>query len=221
MAKTDHYYTQFETEGFYHVYNRTIDKGKLFANEGNYVFFLKKYDEYLSGFVNTYAYCLLGNHFHLLIEILPEVEVKSNLEVFRKSDIGKTVVKKGTSNINKSVHDIVSHQFQKFFQSYAMAYNKQQERVGTLFQTPFKRVKVDNDQYFTNMVYYIHSNPRKHGFMEDFRQYEWSSFQRILIEKPTKLRKREVLNWFGGKEAYLQFHANQKGDLPKDWELDD
>jgi putative transposase len=48
MAKTEHYYTQFEAGGFYHVYNRTIDQGKLFANYGNYVFFLKKFDEYLS-----------------------------------------------------------------------------------------------------------------------------------------------------------------------------
>jgi putative transposase len=53
MAKTEHYFTQFESERFYHVYNRTIDKGKLFANEDNYLFFLKKFDEYLSDYVET------------------------------------------------------------------------------------------------------------------------------------------------------------------------
>jgi putative transposase len=42
MAKTEHYHTQFEEGRYYHIYNRTIDKGKLFANEGNYIFFLKK-----------------------------------------------------------------------------------------------------------------------------------------------------------------------------------
>ena len=220
MAKTEHYYTQFEAECFYHVYNRTIDQGKLFANYGNYVFFLKKFDEYLSGFVNTYAYCLLGNHFHLLIEILPEKEIMENLELFKQSDKGKTIVNRDSLSFNKSVHEIVSHQFKKFFQSYSMSFNKQQGRIGTLFQTPFKRVKIDDDQYFTNIVYYIHSNPQKHGLLSDFRNYEWSSYQRILIEKPTKLRKREVLDWFGGREAYIQFHTKYEGILPKDWELE-
>ena len=220
MAKTEHYYTQFESECFYHVYNRTIDQGKLFANYGNYVFFLKKFDEYLSGFVNTYAYCLLGNHFHLLIEILPEKEIMENLELFKKSDKGKAIVNRDSLSSNKSVHEIVSHQFKKFFQSYSMSFNKQQARIGTLFQTPFKRVKIDNDQYFTNIVYYIHSNPQKHGLLTDFRNYEWSSYQRILIEKPTKLRKREVLDWFGGREAYIHFHTKYEGILPKDWDLE-
>lgn len=75
MAKTEHYYTRFEEERFYHIYNRTIDKQPLFKNEGNFEFFIKKYDEYLSDVVNTYAYCLLGNHFHLLIEIRPQADL--------------------------------------------------------------------------------------------------------------------------------------------------
>jgi putative transposase len=221
MAKTEHYHTQFEAGCFYHVYNRTIDKGKLFAKAENYIFFLKKYNEYLSGFVDTYAYCLLGNHFHLLIGILPEADIRANLEVFEKSDLGKKITQKKIPTDKKTVHELVSHQFKKFFQSYAMAFNKQQDRVGTLFQTPFKRALIDNDQYFTNMVYYIHSNPKKHGFVTDFKQYEWSSYQRMLIEKPTKLRKREVLNWFGGKESYLLFHTMDDSILPKNWNLDD
>jgi putative transposase len=221
MAKTEHYYTQFEAGNYYHVYNRTVDKGKLFANAGNYMFFLKKFDEYLSGFVNTFAYCLLGNHFHWLIGVLPEDEIRTNLEKFEKSDSGKKIVQNKKQNSDKTVHEIVSHQFKKFFQSYAMAYNKQQDRVGTLFQTPFKRAWIDNDEYFTNMIFYIHANPQKHGFVDDFKNYEWSSYQRILMEKPTKLRKREVLDWFGGKDAYLKFHTINDITLPENWDLDD
>jgi putative transposase len=94
---------------------------------------------YLSPVVETYAYCLLGNHFHLLIRI-------SDLTTFEK-----------LSNLpGKTVHDIVSHQFRKFFQSYAMAFNKQHDRTGTLFQTPFKRAHVNNDRYFTQLICYIY-----------------------------------------------------------------
>ena len=112
---------------------------------------------------------------------------------------------------NLNIHDKVSHQFRKFFQSYTMAFNKQQDRIGTLFQTPFKRALVDADQYFTRLVYYIHANPQLHGLIDDFREWKWSSYGRILMDKPTKLKKQEVINWFGNVDDYKAFHSeNQK-----------
>ena len=69
MARTDHYYTKFEEGRFYHIYNRAVDKKPLFKNLDNYEFFLKKYDQYLSPVIDTYAYCLLGNHFHLMVRV--------------------------------------------------------------------------------------------------------------------------------------------------------
>lgn len=221
MAKTEHYYTEFEEGCFYHIYNRAIGNGKLFNNDDNYKYFLKKFDEYLSGFVNLYAYCLLGNHFHILVEIPPYTTILNSSDTFQKNNLSKMKSLQSKTNIKISAHKIISHQFQKFFQSYAMAYNKQQNRVGTLFQTPFKRVLINDDQYFTNMIYYIHANPQKHGIIKDFKNYQWSSYQRILIEKPTKLYKNEVLAWFGGKEAYIQYHHIMSPDLPKQWIIND
>ena len=210
MAFTEHYHTKFEEGKLYHVYNRTVDKMPLFKSNENYKFFLRKYDQYLSSFVDTYAYCLLGNHFHLLVSI-------KNLNDFKNSD---------PATFEKMValtdHDVVSRQFRKFFQSYAMAFNKQHERTGTLFQTPFKRALVDNDKYFTQLVYYIHANPQLHGIIDDFKKWEWSSYGRILIEKPSKLKKQEVISWFGNKEKYSQFHGqDQKIQMDKGHLLDD
>ncbi len=199
MAKTEHYFTKFEEESFYHVYNRTVDKKLMFKNSGNYEYFLKHYDKYLSPVVDTYSYCLLGNHFHLLIRI-------RDLQ---------------TTQSEKTAHEIVSHQFRKFFQSYAMAFNKQHDRVGTLFQTPFKRTEVDKDEYFTQIVYYIHANPQLHGLIKDFKEWEWSSYKRILMDNPSKLKKKEVLDWFGGKERYIQFHEEHHKDLSGGLEIDD
>jgi len=198
MASKEHYYTKFEEGCFYHIYNRTVDRKPMFKNEGNYEFFLKKYDEYLLLVVDTYAYCLLGNHFHLLVRV-------QDLTTFQK-----------LSNLppnkpEKTTHDIVSHQFRKFFQSYAMAFNKQHDRIGTLFQTPFKRALVDTDSYFNQLIYYIHVNPQLHGITDDFRTWKWSSYSQFLIEKPSKLKKKEVLECFGNKEDYIKFHTeNQK-----------
>ena len=69
MATAEHYHTKFEEGKFYHVYNRSVDKKVMFRNADNYRYFLVKYDQYLSGVVDTYAYCLLGNHFHLLVRV--------------------------------------------------------------------------------------------------------------------------------------------------------
>lgn len=221
MAKTEHYYTQFEPSNFYHVYNRTVDNDKLFATSGNYSYFLKKFDEYLSDYVETYAYCLLGNHFHWLIRIMPEDIIREKIENFELENPSKILGKKGVSS-EKTVHEIVSHQFKKFFQSYAMSFNKQQNRYGTLLQTPFKRALVDDEVYFTNLIYYIHANPQKHGICTDFRSYEWSSYQRFFMDRLTKLRKKEVLDWFGGTEAYCQFHnIGEQVYLPDSWDLDE
>jgi putative transposase len=194
MARIEHYYTKFEQDNFYHVYNRTVDKKLMFRNDGNYDFFLKKYDAYLFNVLDTYAYCLLGNHFHLLVRV-------QDLTTFKKSS---------NLPLTKSDHEIISHQFRKFFQSYAMAFNKQQDRIGTLFQTPFKRALVDNEEYFTQLIYYIHANPQSHGLTDDFRNWKWSSYRKILLENPGRLQRQEVLDWFGDKKQYEHYHSEKQ-----------
>src|SRR5262245_51119645 len=130
MAKTEHYFTQLKPNGFYHVYNRTVDKKPLFTRPGNFQFFLDRMKKYLADVLDVFAYCLLKNHFHLLVRI-------------------KELV----------THKTASHSFQLMFQSYAQAFNKQENRVGTLFQTPFKRAEVTSEKYFHYLIWYLHSNP--------------------------------------------------------------
>lgn len=197
MAYTEHYFTKFEPGCFYHIYNRSVDKKPMFKNDGNYEYFLRRYDQYLSPVIDTYAYCLLGNHFHLLVRIHSSEQLAIEKDIASSTTLPK----------QKTAHEIVSHQFQKFFQSYAMAFNKQHERIGTLFQTPFKRALVDNYSYFTQLVYYIHANPQLHGIINDFRDWKWSSYNRFLIDSATKLQKQAVLAWFGSKAGYLTFHS--------------
>ncbi|TAE08679.1 MAG: hypothetical protein EAZ95_16895 [Bacteroidetes bacterium] len=190
MAKTEHYFTKFETGKFYHIYNRTVDCSLLFKNAGNYRYFINRYKTYMQEYVDTYCYALLGNHFHLLLRVKDKVEQ--------------------TLNASQTVHDVVSHQFQKFFQSYAVSFNKQQKRVGTLFQTPFKRALVDDDDYFSRLVYYIHNNPVHHGFTSDFEEYEYSSYHILKEDTETFLDRNFILNWFGGIDEYIKFHTEKQ-----------
>jgi len=234
MAKTEHYYTKFELNNYYHVYNRSIDRKPMFCNTGNYDFFMKRYDKYLSPVIDTYAFCLLGNHFHLLIKPktpsqsqdlttfgklsnLPQPQPQpQNLTTFEKlSNLPQP--QPHPQNLttfgklsNLTTHDIVSHQFQMFFQSYAMAFNKQQFRIGTLFQTPFKRALVNSNEYLIRLVYYIHANPQLHGLIPDFRDWRWSSYFEILDARPNNTIQLEVLNWWGGKKQYIDYHSEKR-----------
>ena len=74
----------FEEEGLYHVYNRANGNEKLFLLDHNYRFFLKKYEEYISPFVDTFCYCLMPNHFHFLIKIKEEKILKAHLQTLPK-----------------------------------------------------------------------------------------------------------------------------------------
>ena len=178
---------------FYHVYNRGNNRDNLFYKKENYNYFLRKYDEYLSDYIETYAYCLLPNHFHLLISVKEQAKIPpfQKVESFRK------------------VESLVSLQFRKFFTCYSMSINKQEGRVGSLFQKNYKRIQITTSNYLTNLVFYIHANPQLHGLTDDFRMYPWSSYNGILLNAPSKLKKENVLEWFNDKDNYAKYHAEK------------
>lgn len=203
------YYPPMLPGNFYHVFNRGNNRENLFYNNGNYEYFLRKYDHYLSGLLDTYAFCLLPNHFHLLVRVKEGNEI---VGITPNQPKGITFQKGDTFRPNEGDENPFSKQFRLFFTSYAMAINKQRKRTGSLFQKPFKRLLVGSASYFANLVFYIHANPQIHGICEDFRNYPWNSYQRILINKPSKLKKEEVTQWFSTKDNYLSYHAS-KPDL--------
>lgn len=189
MAKTEHYITRFEEGGLFHVYNRSVDKQLLFRSESNYRFFLKQFHYYLDGVLTLHAFSLLDNHFHLVLKI-------AELSDFRAANRVPE---------SMSIHEVVSKQFRLFFQSYALAFNKEHNRCGTLFQTPFKRVRIRKQDYLKHLVYYVHHNPEKHGLVSDFKQWKWSSYLGILNERNPA--NDTVVSWFGGLDDYIDFHS--------------
>lgn len=56
--------------------------------------------------------------------------------------------------------------------------------------------------YFARLVTYIHRNPELHGFVDDFRDWPYSSYDALCTEKPTRVQRDAVLDWFGGPEAF-------------------
>lgn len=97
-----------------------------------------------------------------------------------------------------------------------MSINKQQQRKGSLLQRGFKRKLIEDEKYFYSAVYYIHSNPIHHGLINDLTKYKFSSFNLLSGEKETKLCRNEVIDWFGGKENFIDYHLNIKRKIIDD-----
>ncbi|TAK49354.1 MAG: hypothetical protein EPO28_00800 [Saprospiraceae bacterium] len=157
---------------FYHVFNRSNNKELLFRSDENRKYFLKKFQEYLSPFLAVYCYCLLGNHFHLLVRIREERELENYLLGLPIQE--RSIAQKKLLSLSPDLRmwsDVLTSQFQRFFTGYAMAVNKQWGRQGNLFHRPFQRVAVQDENHLMWLVYYLHANPKKHGLMEDFRRY--------------------------------------------------
>lgn len=184
---------------FYHIYNRGIDGTNIFRTPDNYTHFLNLYAKHCEIVVETYAYCLLGNHFHLLIR------VRENLPTY--AVLYPNLRPEQITEKSKQIID-PARQFSHFFNAYAQSFNKATKRTSSLFEENFERKCVNSDSYFSQLVYYIHANPQKHGFVSDFRDYPYSSYHSHLSQKSTKLERESVLSWFGDKKDYTTFHSS-------------
>jgi len=140
---------QYLQEGYYHIYNRGVEKRDIFLDEQDYGVFLNRLKRYLSrgkpcetglnpapslirnknfyGRIKLLAYCLMPNHFHLLLQ------------------------QKEEKDMSEFITSLCA--------SYSMYFNKKYQRSGSLFQGTYKAILVENDPYLLHLSRYIHLNP--------------------------------------------------------------
>jgi len=202
--KTD-FYAPLEANSFFHIYNRGNDGIKIFYSNENYKYFLQKFDKYFSDYLNVYTYCLLANHFHFLVSVKSETDVL----IASKKMKGIDKIKKAALEKNYDmVAVIISEQFRRFFIAYSKAINNQAGRHGSLFTKKFRRKKVNTLNYLQRLVIYIHTNPVHHELTDDFINYEWNTYKKILSSRKSKLIKNDVIEWFGDKENFVYMHKS-------------
>ena len=171
---------QFEKGYLYHIYNQGNNRQKIFFNRENYIFFLKKVEIQILPFADIIAYCLMPNHFHLMI-LVNEVELV---------DIGGATLSRTPNTLNKSIGILLA--------SYTRAVNKQRGISGTLFRQKTKaecincpkgltpsfiikegvsQVNIQNpkQQYPQLCFDYIHQNPVKAHLVKEAVDWEFSS----------------------------------------------
>jgi len=96
--------------------------------------------------------------------------------------------------------------FADCFNSYTKWFNKRHDRKGGLFITPFKRKEITSNSYYTQIVYYIHRNPVHHRLSKELKYWRYSSYQAIISENETLLKRQEILEWFYGRERFIAYH---------------
>lgn len=147
-------------DGYYHAYNRGVEKRKIFLDKQDYKVFLKYLKESLSeppkpedikttftlqgstfkgiprlpknffDKIDLISYCLMPNHYHLLLKQKEQLALVS---------------------------------FMKSLQTrYSMYFNKKYIRVGPLFQGIYKAALISDDEYLLHLSRYIHLNPSEH-----------------------------------------------------------
>ncbi|HCS41122.1 MAG TPA: transposase [Anaerolineaceae bacterium] len=71
-----------EVDSIYHIYNRGVNKELIFFSERNYQFFIYKMVNYMQDNASILAYCLMPNHYHLLVKIKNADFVQKGLQPF-------------------------------------------------------------------------------------------------------------------------------------------
>lgn len=198
------YHPPFLTSTTYHIYNHANGDDNIFREQDNYRFFLEKYVKYINPVADTFAYCLMRNHFHLMIRIKDE-EYFQNYEPFKGFKPLKGL------DFEEGISKYISLQFSHFFNGYTQAYNKKYKRRGSLFNPRVKRKQIMDNNYYTSLIVYIHNNPVHHGFVQDIWDWSHSSYQGILEESDSIVEVKEILKWFGNKNAFIEAHKNTMG----------
>jgi putative transposase len=169
---------------YYHFYNRGVNRQPIFFHKENWGFFIKKLRHYFKpAQIIILAYCLMPNHYHLLVYLLAE-------------NIGNTVM-------------------QPFGTSYVKAINRQQKRVGPLYQGPFKAKHVDNEAYLAHLTRYIHLNPVRAGLVDHPADWPYSSYTDYIgLRRGTLPQTELILSQFDSQADYQTFVEGD--DEPQD-----
>jgi len=188
----------FANEEYYHIYNRGVDKRKIFMRRGHYIRFAETLHNLLTtgnaspkilssqslAFnkkLSFISYCLMPNHYHFLVKQLEDNAISNFMH-----------------NLNTS---------------YTKYFNLNNQRTGRLFEYTFKAVHVESEEQLLHVSRYIHLNPIIANLVTNPNKYSWSSYPDFIGIRNGILCEREaILSFFpklNREKAYEQFVLDQ------------
>jgi putative transposase len=191
---------------FYHVYNRGNNKQIIFFNPGNYIFFIKNIRKQILPCAELICYCLMPNHFHLIIQA-----TKKSIAP-RNSFGGKPMQE-------------FAYRMGILLSSYSQAINRQNGTSGSLFQQKTKAkilcdaVNGKKDTYLEDCFFYIHNNPLEAGVVKLGIDWPYSSYLDYIGSRNGTLCNKELFLQISDlSTADICSRANEKmesGDTDK------
>ncbi|MEL7251394.1 MAG: transposase [Bacteroidota bacterium] len=180
---------KFEEKQIYHVFNQGNNRQKIFFEPENYRFFTRKIQRYICSYADVLCYCLMPNHFHLL--------VSPNAAASQPSKAVKPRRKWGEiePGANDDRQEKLSHAIGTMLSSYTKAVNKRYQRSGSLFRGKTKvkhswtegttiiegpgehQYFLRENNYARTCFHYIHQNPVKAGLVLESTDWAYSSAQ--------------------------------------------
>jgi REP element-mobilizing transposase RayT len=187
----------------YHVISRVVDRRFVLGSEEKEKFrTLMRMQENFTG-CRALSYCLMDNHFHILLEVPPmagggisDAELLKRLSaiygeafvtgVATELQVARAAAYTGESGMDEAVavihkrftyrmHDL--GEFMKgLLQRFSQWFNRAHSRSGTLWEDRFKSVIVEDGVAARTMAAYIDLNPVRAGMAQDPADYRWSSY---------------------------------------------
>ena len=202
----------------YHIFNHANGFENVFREKENYRFFLEKYQLYVTPIAETYAYCLMPNHFHLVVRIQKREVIEA---VITNKTSSHVTADADTSGLNLSkvqnvgqvqfsdseIEKFLSKQFSNLFSCYTQSLYKVFNRMGSLFIKNFKREVITDRSHFINAIIYTHRNPVHHGFCKTFGDWSYSSYPEILYGIKSFVESEKLLKITGGFDSFIELHS--------------
>jgi len=205
----------FEKGYLYHVYNQGNNRQKIFFKRDNYLFFLSKIHNCILPFADVLAWCLMPNHFHLMILINEESQGFTLSEALTKDSESKGLTSNMTENSQTLTHRTINESIGILLRTYTRAINKQEGVSGSLFRKETKAECINNlsvkipsflkdykvsqiriahpeKQYPQICFDYIHQNPVKAKLVRSEIDWEFSSAKDYAELRNGKLISKEV-----------------------------
>jgi len=205
----------FEPGGIYHIYNQGNNRQLVYYNRENYIYFLRKLRIHIMPFADVLAWCLMPNHFHLMVEVR-EVEIESLSPAFSEG----FTLSEALTKTRKPVKTTLNHSIGVLLRSYTRAINVQENRTGSLFRkktkaiclneihgisshwytsfgVTFMKVDIPEYQYPQVCFNYIHQNPVKAGLVVKAEDWEFSSYADLVGMRGGTFVNRERVEELG------------------------
>ena len=174
---------QLEKGYIYHIYNQGNNQQKIFYSKENYFYFLKKIKTHISPYAEVIAWCLMPNHFHIML-FVKEIEIPITNLSHRMTPSHPMTNK--TRTLNNSIAIML--------RSYTRAINKQQNTSGSLFRQKTKAECV-NCQNGVTPSFFINNGTTKINITDAKKQYPQICFN-YIHQNPVKANLvKTAIDW--------------------------